>query len=188
MLLSKFPNDKKIALLFSGGADSSLLYYLLMKNHKKINLNLFIIDRFNRPIKVAENVLKLLNDKFGITTQLHLIPVPKIQQHLEVRYATTQLEKTHDIIIWGINKYPDDESIRPNKIFNFIEEKKLHLPLANYTKDAIIKEYYDNNIQDILYQTRSCGLNLSSPCKTCFNCREREWAYKKLNLPVEYGI
>ena len=48
--------------------------------------------------------------------------------------------------------------------------------------------YYDHGIEEILPITRSCGSPNLKPCKICFNCRERIWAYNKSGKPLELGI
>lgn len=65
-------------------------------------------------------------------------------------------------------------------------------PFVYTKKDWIIKQYYENNILDLLDLTRSCegefeGLNyktyipgqLVPICGKCFWCKEREWALEK---------
>jgi hypothetical protein len=62
-------------------------------------------------------------------------------------------------------------------------------PFVYTTKDWIIKQYYDRNIEDLLRLTRSCegefkGLDYTTyipkqlvpTCGECFWCKEREWA------------
>ena len=47
-------NKKNIAILFSGGVESTLLYYLtLNQSLPETNIKLFIVDRYNYPIKRA---------------------------------------------------------------------------------------------------------------------------------------
>ena len=65
-------------------------------------------------------------------------------------------------------------------------------PFVYTTKDWIIKQYYENNIEDLLDITRSCegefdGLDYTSYtpgqdipiCGECFWCKEREWAIEQ---------
>lgn len=184
--LKKYPNN--ISMLFSGGAESSLLYYLLASKIENKNLTLYVIDRYNKPIEHATKIFNLINKKLNYqNSDLKILPLPKIVQRYEIKFATCLLQNKHNVLFLGFNKYPEDETIRPKYIGNFEETDFIKIPFKNLEKDKIIKMYFDLGIEDILYQTHSCGLNLHYPCKECFNCRERAWAYKKLNLPVEYG-
>ena len=66
-------------------------------------------------------------------------------------------------------------------------------PFVYTTKDWIVKQYYDNNILDLLNLTRSCegefnGLDYTTYipgqsvpiCNECFWCKEREWAIEQV--------
>jgi len=65
-------------------------------------------------------------------------------------------------------------------------------PFVYTTKDRIIKQYYDNNIKDLLDITRSCEGEFQSldyttytpyqevpVCNECFWCKERAWAVEQ---------
>jgi 7-cyano-7-deazaguanine synthase in queuosine biosynthesis len=54
-------------------------------------------------------------------------------------------------------------------------------------KSQTIKQYYDLGIERYLPLTHSCGNDTDEPCKKCFNCVERKWAYDTLGLEVDYG-
>lgn len=188
---SEYPQN--IALLFSGGVDSTLLCYLLLKSIKEDQSNkvltLYVLDRHNNPIEHSYRVLDLIKRKLSCTNiELKVLKIPKVENHLEVALATKLIEKKHDAILWGINQYPDDSSIRPNHIFNFVEGNKLKFPFAFIQKDEIIKMFYQLGIEDILPLTHSCGSDQATPCGTCFNCKERSWAYKSVGLTPHLGI
>jgi len=180
-------------MLFSGGSDSSLLFYLLgskiLKNNIDKTLTLFVINRPNNPILHAKNVHKKIEKKLN-TDKFKLIElkIPKVDYFKQIPLASTLIKskKEFDSLLWGINKYP--ENIKPNHIFNFKETHFLKFPFKDYTKDILIKEYFDLGIEDILFDTHSCGLNLNKPCMNCFNCKEREWAFRTLNKTVNYGL
>ena len=184
---SNYPN--RIALLFSGGVESTLLYYLLGTESASKSLSLYVVDRHNQPLSKAHTVFEMvrsiINDNTTELKQLHLIEIANQRQ---VPFASRMLEQKYEAVVWGINQYPDDTSIRPQHQFDFVERGKMKLPLANLQKDAIIKLYYEIGIQHILAHTHSCGSDQDHPCGECFNCRERAWAYQRLGLPVDLGI
>ena len=184
---SDYPDT--IALLYSGGADSTLLYYLMAKQLKNKRLDLFILDRYNRPLEKAQHVFDLVNRSLNYyNSTLSLLAIPTVEQHKEVKTATEILESDYDCIAWGINKYPDDDTIRPKVLFNFVETGKLKLPFANILKHEIIGTFYELGIEHILHHTHSCGLADEQPCGQCFNCRERIWAYNVLKMTPELGL
>lgn len=189
--IKDYPRD--LALMFSGGVESTLLFYLLSKQIKEQKnnyfLNLYIIDRFNNPLTYGFKVFDIICKRLNFNdVNLHVLNTPKVSKSNEVLAASLILKNRHDAILWGINKYPSDVSIRPKNIFNFKKINKIYFPFENFEKDKIIKEFYNQQIEDILPFTHSCGLNERTPCKKCFNCKERMWAYDKLNIPLNLGV
>jgi len=105
-----------------------------------------------------------------------------------------------DALYGGINQNPDvaipgalsdrDKGHIPAYFFH----DGIHIchPFVHTKKDWIIKQYYENNILDLLNLTRSCegefeGLDYKTYlpgqevpiCGQCFWCKEREWAIEK---------
>lgn len=102
-----------------------------------------------------------------------------------------------DALFGGINKNPSIEiqgaledrnqgHILPHYVHNGIH---ICHPFVYTMKDWIIKQYYENNITDLLEITRSCEGEFENLdyktyvpgqtvplCGVCFWCKEREWA------------
>jgi 7-cyano-7-deazaguanine synthase in queuosine biosynthesis len=188
--LETYPDD--IALLFSGGIDSTLLFYLVstaIKDrypHKR--LTLYIIHRYNNPINKAKRVYNLIIKKTKFPVELNVLTIPSVSQHHEITLASKIITNIHSTVICGFNKYPGDNDIRPKYIFNINESDKCRFPLAHLEKDKILQEFFNLGIDDILSFTHSCGSNNLSPCGVCFNCQERKWAYTLLGKSVNLGI
>ena len=184
-----------ICLLFSGGVDSALIFYLVAKEiqekYSNKTLTLYVIDRYNRPLDHAYRVYDLLCKKLDTDRfRLNTVEIPPSENFEEIKILSKIIksQNIHDMLLCGINKYPDDITIRPKFIADFTETDFVKYPLKNYTKDAIINQFYKLGIEDILPYTHSCGLNNDTPCEQCFNCRERIWAYDRLNLTIDLGI
>jgi 7-cyano-7-deazaguanine synthase in queuosine biosynthesis len=183
---------KNIAILCSGGSDSVLLLYLILLDIEKTktnhSLSIYIVDRYNNPLEHADRIINLISKKFNKKLELINLKIPKVTQRYEVPVSSSILGLRHEVVLWGINKYPRDETIRPNHLFSFQETDKRKFPFSNLEKDKLIQAFYDLDIQDILYQTHSCGSNLSRPCGICFNCKERAWAFEQLKMDINLGI
>ena len=190
--ITEYPKD--IAILFSGGADSALLFYLCSSQILNLNLNiklsLYVIDRHNGPIPYANLVYEQICDTIG-SNQFPLITldIPPTPNGNQVSVASNQIKNNtqHEVLLWGINQYPDDTTIRPKVISEFIETDFIRMPFKHYTKDIIIEQFYRSGIEDILHNTHSCGWRTEGYCERCFNCRERIWAYNKLGQAVNLG-
>ena len=188
--IKDYPND--IALLFSGGVDSTLLFYLISieinKRYPDKTLTLYIIDRYNNPCNKANKVFEKIVNKTNLFVNLHQLSIPSVYQQYEISVASKIISMRHSVVICGFNKYPRDETIRPNHIVNIKDSEKVKFPFAHIEKDKIVQEFFNLGIDDILPVTHSCGLNRPIPCGTCFNCRERRWAYNLLRKQVNLGI
>jgi len=185
----------KQALLYSGGVESTLLYYTLLQKATETQcLDLFIVDRYNNPVGRAMTLYNMLRQEFEdeSSTCQHLTTPDKLNNTERMMYAVKELSKFYDAIHWGINAYPPN--IRPKQDqFKNLQRKlerypQLRLPYIEHTKDWVIEQYCKYNIQWILPYTHSCGEPVDEPCGECFNCKERAWAYQKLDLDLEKGI
>jgi len=186
----------KKALLYSGGVESTLLYYTLLKKAKENNyiLSLFIVDRYNNPVGRAMTLYNMLRTKFDdeLSTCQHLNVPSELNNTERMMYTVRELSNVYDRIYWGVNAYPPH--IRPKQDqFKNLQRKlerypQLRLPYIEHTKDWVIQEYLKYNIDWILPYTHSCGEPVDEPCGECFNCKERAWAYQKLDLDLEKGI
>lgn len=188
--LETYPDN--IALLFSGGTESTLLFYLVsiairdQYPHKR--LTLYIINRYNNPIDRAKLLYNRVIEKTKFPVELIVLPIPAVDQHYEITVASKIITVTHPTVICGFNKYPSDVTIRPKHIAEVKDSDKHRFPLAQLEKHKIIQEFFNLGIEDILPFTHSCGLNYVVPCGNCFNCRERAWAYAILGKQLDLGI
>tara|TARA_B110000503_G_scaffold8850_1_gene12037 strand:+ start:1570 stop:2163 length:594 start_codon:yes stop_codon:yes gene_type:complete len=182
---------KNPALFFSGGVESTLLYYIYATT-TELPLTLYLIDRNNNPIKKALTVFSKVNKIIDFNHELKIESIPVGLTPVEqIAHLYEKVKYKHDIILYGVNKYPDDTTIRPRTIMNYNtvrNDKYVYAPFLDIDKSEIIKLYYDFKIDYLLTDTQSCGEDMKDPCKNCFNCREREWAFNRLGKEVIWGI
>lgn len=196
--LSLYPD--RLAVLYSGGADSTLLYYLTVKNiiqnYPNKSLDLIIVDRYNNPVQRATELYNRIRIEINDTVSILKVVSPgsDIPGNLQIMQTVNLIKDNYDAILWGINKYPDDTTIRPKNssyqinFDTFETPDKLYLPFSKFKKTDIINTFIKLGIKDILYNTHSCGEPGTEPCGKCFNCRERAWAFTQLGLESNLGI
>lgn len=179
------PDYGDAVLLFSGGVESTLLLYLCMARGD--DLIVVVLDRFNRPLSHAKNIVSDISERLNRPIALETFVPPEVvlpQHQVNLAIAAMHIKYRRPIIT-GVNKYAP--GITPTWPVNFIESAILKMPLAAYTKDQIIQEFFDLGIDDLLPMTHSCGLSGQQPCGTCYNCTERAWAYNAINKPIHLG-
>jgi hypothetical protein len=106
---------------------------------------------------------------------------------LDALYGAINLNP--DIEFFGAMEDRNKGHIPPHFIHNGVN---ICHPFVHTRKDWIIKQYFDNNIKDLLQLTRSCegefadiNYNTYVPgqhvpvCGECFWCKERDWAIEK---------
>ena len=176
----------KSCILFSGGADSTFILCQYAQNKEPIDV--FIMDRYNKPIAHAYRVIELINNFFHTEYSIHILNVQNVGE------AVSFLSLSFDEVLFGGNQYPSDKTIRPKFKENTITQEwldsnpKIVAPLMSMNKSDIVRSFYERGWEDILKATHSCGSDKEEPCGECFNCRERAWAFKQLNLPVDLGL
>lgn len=198
-MIDVYNYGKRIAVLYSGGADSTLLYYLTIKsiiqNFPEKTLDLLLVDRYNKPLEKAQALYDRLKIELGDTiSKLKIIQIQvDTPGNLQVLKVVELMKNDYDDILWGVNQYPDDVTIRPKPEYTvnfskFSNHPLIKLPFANLNKADIIKQFLDLGLEDILNNTHSCGNPAEIPCGKCFNCRERIWAFSQLGLKPNLGI
>jgi hypothetical protein len=220
------PNWQRIGISISGGADSTLLAFLICSN---TNADIHFTNQIRlwrtRPWQeyVADQVIDWFKKRFNNNFYLHRNLIPPelewadkgptvIDEYGKLKSGNQIILRSHneyiahrynlDALYGGINQNPDisiqgslsardQENITIPPFFMHNGVAICH-PFVYTKKDWIIKQYYENNIEDLLALTRSCegefeGLDYITytpgqhvpTCGTCFWCKEREWAIEK---------
>jgi hypothetical protein len=211
---------KRIGISLSGGADSALLAYLILK---ETDADIYFTTQIRlwktRPWQryVAIDVVNWFRDRFSNRIEHIEGFIPPEMEEPNTTYITDEygaLKPGNRIILrshneWVAHTYKLDAwyaAVTKNpgiSISGALPERDegilpLHMkhmgidichPFAYTSKDWIIKQYYNNDIEDLLDLTRSCegefeGLDYTTytpkqhvpTCGECFWCKEREWA------------
>lgn len=189
-----------IGITVSGGADSAVLLYILLKNTTQpVHIYSFLSDAKGEVVEpVVDRVVARCVELSGNNNIVHhkeRIPVqtPKVLA-LTLKERIEQGEIS--IAYYGSTKFP------PLDVINTFEEKLdeellnargsgvdrdiymvnnyFYRPFINLDKKDISKLYSSLDLLDSLYPlTRSCE-NIYSPdkhCGKCFWCEERHWGF-----------
>lgn len=191
-----------IGVSLSGGADSAVLAFILMK-YSKSPIHFFTLGHQSKkyiPVIQSINVIQKcidLTGNFNVKHHIEFAPTQE-REHLfkflkenidsslvKIMYtATTQvppmseMAKFKNTIDQGFIERRDSTKYKP--VFHY--NNKLYNPFLNFDKKDIKNLYNDLGILDSLFPiSRSCGQVDIFPyhCGDCWMCEERMWAFGK---------
>jgi 7-cyano-7-deazaguanine synthase in queuosine biosynthesis len=189
-----------VGITVSGGADSAVLLYTLLKNSvQPVHIYSFLSDTKGAVVEpyvdrvVAKCVelagnSNIVHHKERITTQTPKVLALTLKERIEqgeisiAYYGSTKFPPSD--VINTFNEKLDEELLdtrgagidRDVYVFN----NYIYRPFINLDKKDISKLYSSLDLLDSLYPlTRSCE-NIYSPdrhCGKCFWCEERHWGF-----------
>jgi hypothetical protein len=182
-------NVEKVNLLMSGGADSTLLLYLLVvenQNREKpyVIQNHTLIDRGRIDYYVVKPILNWFHERFGVKMYTKAWRYSDLGTLLIRPVSTRLIEREGGVMYTGCNAVPEVAKtwkVVDNKLpYRGEETHPLHFrPFIEIEKTEIIREYKERQILDLLDMTQSCFLAVrpeTPPCGKCFFCVELAWA------------
>lgn len=178
--------SKKYGLLLSGGLDSAVLLYLLIKNCPTIDLQPFTIPKHDGSALYANPIIDHVNSKFGLAIPSTIyVGKPNAHHSMQSISAIMDIFENHpvDFLFMGVNTNPPGfNNIKgaPKRRLKTPNPKLLY-PFASMFKDAIIKIMFDEGQQDLANITHSCTEQQVGRCNQCWQCSERAWAFRQLN-------
>ncbi len=195
-------HEGPIGISCSGGADSSLLLYILMKYSKDpIHIFTCSLDRKNRStMKSASNVVSNaidLTGNYNVYHHYHFIEKGENTESLFKQQLQFLENKTIKWLYTAITKNPPFEIQKSFKELSkengerdplversvYMEHLPIYMPFTNINKQTIAKMYKELDILESLFPiTRSCeSLTLTEGhCGQCWWCEERLWGFGRL--------
>lgn len=180
--------DKKLnyGILLSGGLDSAILLYLIIKHEPKINIQPFTIPKKDGAILYANPLIEHFNKKFNLKIPFTItVGNPLIYHRLQSTSAVKDMFDNYKIdrLFIGINQNPPElehikgAPLRDKKSNNF----RILFPFIDSYKDNILQIMYDEGQEDLIDITHTCTEKDIGRCNVCWQCQERAWAFSKLN-------
>lgn len=179
-------NKPRIGVLVSGGIDSVLLYYLLLKERQitncKVEIFPIVMFRDEGSKYFARPIIDKVNELFGIKMRAKRFGNETLPLDKQVESAVIQAVN----ILRLDQVYLGAIKLRPEHTIGFTpvganQNEIIKTPFIELEKDCVIKMYYDYKIEDLLSYTHSCNRQETSSCGECNGCRERIWGFTQLN-------
>lgn len=183
--------NKKYGILLSGGIDSAILLYLILKQNRNLRIQPFTIPKYDGSIRYALDVIHYMNNKFNIRIP-DTIPVGNPDVHHTIQSKTAYFDiivhyPEIDYIFMGTNQNPPEilPGLAPDRVKKSLVEP-LILPFIDLYKTDILNLMYENNIEYLSEITHTCTEQLVGRCNICWQCNERKWSFDKIGK-IDYG-
>lgn len=185
-------SDKTYGILLSGGIDSAILMYLLIKSNPKIKLQSFTIPKTDGAANYADPVIDHFNKKFDLELpKTILVGNPRVNHRVQSTTAvrTIFFKYPVDHLFIGINRNPDELNDLPGAPRRDTKSMhpKISFPFVDMTKDQILTIMVNEGQADLINITHSCTEQPVGRCGRCWQCGERVWAFNQINL-VDSGV
>ena len=193
---NRYPEGMNIGLALSGGADSSLLLYLLAKMVKDRSLSSDIIcmhgidTNMQIAAQPAEQIVEYVRNKFKDvniileTFSYALDPKNENKDDYHKPYYN-EYKKLYNIpkIVRAMTQGMPDSArpivtndITPEQLIEYSKDD-ITVPFGAVDKKWVKLQYRYHGIMDLANMTVSCIADQTSPCRECWWCKERFWAF-----------
>lgn len=188
----------KYGIMLSGGLDSAVLLYLILKENKNISIQPFSIPKHDGSHVFVPGILEYFKDHFNIEiSNTELVGDPNAHHSQQSTTAIKQIFKdypTIDFVYFATNQNPTydfdydqySEGSYPDRV-KISPHPKILMPFIEMYKDEILKLIFDHNQEELLKLTHSCTEQKTGHCGRCFQCNERAWAFRQL-AKLDSGI
>lgn len=189
----KTDTNKKYGILLSGGIDSAVLLYLLIKSNPAINIQPFTIAKTDGATLYADPIIKHFNSKFSLAIPPTIIVGdPTVHHREQSKTAVVDIFTKHtdiDMLYIGINRNPPELADDPHAPQRDTKSThpKIVFPFIDLYKTNVLQFMYDNKQQDLLALTHTCTEQQYGRCNKCWQCRERMWAFRQLDR-IDTGL
>lgn len=184
----KMPSNQSIGVMISGGADSSLLYWFLLReniyNHLGNKIIPFCVDRPNGSINHSARVIKYLEKHFQINLpELTIVGDATLHHSRHIHSGLADIKNIYgiDTVYVGGTQNPPAGLLSGEYPFRSINHKRFDInPFLHCDKRHIIFLYIQFKLLELLDITHSCGSWKEGKCLDCFSCNERAWAISEV--------
>jgi Queuosine biosynthesis protein QueC len=179
------PIRKRIGVLVSGGMDSALLYYLLVKLNVEQGfthtVTPYTILRKDGSPQYAQSIIDYVHDLFQlpyIATQV--VGDPTLHEGMQVESGAKDvlLLSKSNVIYLGLIEELAAFTIGWRDPIKWTEPADRRYPLMNLNKSHIVDLIIQFKQEKLFEMTHSC--NMFGKCNNCNGCNERSWGFKQM--------
>lgn len=177
----------KIAMFISGGLDSAILYYLLLKANAEQgglhHIHTFTIARTEGSRYFARPVIAHVHSQFNLPyVEPLVVGDPSLPGDLQVISGAASVGHMGYTLMYGgvIDQLPEHIiGYTPTPVE---ETDVVKLPFKHLTKGYIIDLILRHRQEALFYLTHSCSILEIGKCNSCNGCNERNWGFAQCGL------
>ena len=178
---------KRPGVMVSGGLDSGVLLYYLLKKYGT-DLLIFTVPRYDdartHAVRVAKTVCDNLNLAF-IQPEFVGDPDEHHSEQVASGFEEVLEEDWADATFLGDTSNPvgtpvGDDPWAPTRYRS--KDPKVLQPFFDLTKDQVVQAANDDGLSFIFEVSHSCTEQIVGRCHVCWQCRERAWAFEAAGL------
>jgi 7-cyano-7-deazaguanine synthase in queuosine biosynthesis len=178
------PIRKRIGVLVSGGMDSALLYYLLVKlnveqgfTHK---ITPYTIIREQGSIEYAQPIVDYVNNLFGIATStIEIVGDNTLAENQQVESGCVDVLKKSNLIYLGLIEELEVHTIGWRPPIKWKESENRLYPFKDLNKSHLVDLIFQFKQEKLFELSHTC--NLPGPrCGACNGCNERRWGFEQM--------
>ena len=176
---------KTHGILLSGGIDSAILLYLLIKSNPLIQIQPFTINKRDGAYLYADPIIDHFNSKFNLSIpKTIVVGDPTVHHRQQSTTAVREIFEKYpvDYLYIGLNKNPPELANLPGAPHRSTRstDPRIVFPFVDLYKHHILEFMYANGQEDLIDITHSCTEQQHGRCNQCWQCTERAWAFKQL--------
>ena len=177
----------KIAVFVSGGLDSAILYYLILKAYFDQGIahqiSPLVVNRTEGSRYFSSLVVAHVHSQFNIPyVDPILVGDPSLPGHLQVLSGGQSAQHMgFKQLYGGVITQPPEHTIGYDP-YPAEETDVIKLPFKDLTKGYIIDLIARNKQEALFYLTHSCSVLEIGKCNTCNGCNERNWGFAQAGL------
>ena len=147
--------DNTYGILLSGGIDSAILLYLLIKENPNIQIQPFTIAKADGAYLYADPIIDHFNKKFELTIpKTIVVGDPTVYHRLQSTTAVREIFEKYpvDYLYIGLNQNPLELANLPGAPIRSTSSTnpRILLPFVNLYKHNILKFMYADNQEDLI--------------------------------------
>lgn len=177
--------DRRYGILLSGGLDSSVLFYMILKAYPDIDIKAFTIDKADGSKIYAQKVVDYINKTFKrrIPDPI-LVGNPNLTHNVMNVSATIDILQHNkaDILFNAVNQHPPELAAGAPRRTTGSDNVNIRtaLPFVQLYKTHTIDFMYQFGQEELMNITHSCTEQPQGRCGVCWQCKERSWSFEHL--------